>query len=47
MSFVCMTWCWVKKNSGSTELLKVFLSAPSSLNLLEFGLLNLALLTQV
>ena len=47
MSFVCMTWCSVKKNSGSTELFKVFLTAASFLNLLEFGLLNLVLLTQV
>ena len=47
MSYACMSWCWVKRRSGSKKLLKDFLTAASSVNLLESGIQNLVLKTQV
>ena len=47
MSYACTSWCWVKRRSGSKKLLKDFLTAASSVNLLECGTQNLVLKTQV
>lgn len=47
MSYVCTSWCWVKRRSGSKKLLKDFLTAASSVNLSESGTPNLVLKTQV
>ena len=47
MSYACMSWCWVKRRSGSKKLLKDFLTAASSVHLLECGTQNLVLKTQV
>ena len=47
MSYACTSWCWVKRRSGNKKLLKDFLTAASSVNLLESGIQNLVLKTQV
>lgn len=47
MSYACTSWCWVKRRSGRKKLLKDFLTAANSVNLLESGTQNLVLKTQV